>query len=140
VWGQDAYGVARTETFGTSAASNATGVSGSVNFASIAGVSMLLSFHSDTSSAASAYGVLVGRGNKIGLPVYLRSSNAIVDVGLYTSKMLSSSGANSTNNAFTVSTGPYWNNGIMVAAVSSASLFQVGYLNLGFRAAPSDVE
>lgn len=139
VWGQDALGQTRLETFGTSAASNASGVSGSVNFASVQTISMLLSFHSDTSSAASAYAVLIGRGNKIGLPVSIRSTNAVFDVGLYTLKKLTSSGANSTNNEYTVCTGDYWKNGVCAVA-SSASLFQVGYLNLGFRAVPSIVE
>lgn len=140
VYGRDMYGYTMSETYGTSAASNATGVSGTLNFAKVDTVSMLLSFHSDTSSAASAYAVLVGRGNKIGLPISIRSSDAVFDVALYTSKKLSYSGATSSDNAYTVCTGDYFRNGVIIAAVSSASLFQVGYLNLGFRAPMSPVE
>lgn len=140
VWGRDAFGYTRSESYaGTKAASNASGVSGTVNFASIATISMLLSFHSDTSSAASAYALVMGRGNKIGLPVDLVSSDAVFKVALYTSQKLTSSSDDSTNNAYTVCTGEYWKNGVVVAAVSSASLLQVGYLNLGFRAPYSPV-
>lgn len=140
VYGRDAFGVTRLETFGTGAASNASGLSGSVNFAYVDTVSMKLSFHSDTSSAASNYAVQIGRGNRIGLPVSLRSSNAILDVALYTSKKLTYAGATSSDNAYTVVTGDYWKNGVIVAAVSSASLLNIGYLNLGFRAVASPVD
>lgn len=140
VYGRDAYGVTRSEVFGTGAASTAAGSSGSVNFAHVDTVSMKLSIHSDTSSAASAYAVQIGRGNRIGMPVSLRSSNAIFDVALYTSKKLTYAGATSSDNAYTVVTGDYWRNGVIVAAVSSASLLNVGYLNLGFRALASPVE
>jgi hypothetical protein len=139
VFGRDVYGSTISESFGTSAASNASGVSGAINFAKVDTISMLLSFHSDTSSAASAYAVLVGRGNKIGLPVSIRSTDAVFFVALGTSVKSTYSGATSSDNAWTVSTGDYFRNGVCAVA-SSASHLQIGYLNLGFRAPMSPVE
>lgn len=143
VYGRDMYDVARSETFGTGIKSHATGLTGSINFAKVDTISMKLSFHSDTSTAASAFSVYIGLGSKLGLPVSIRSSNAVFAVRHYTSQMITFSHSDSTtNNQWTVSTGDYWNNGLFVSGgVSSASLLQVGYVNLGFRpGAPSPVE
>lgn len=139
VFGRDMYGYTISESFGTSAASNASGVSGAINFAKVDTISMLLSFHSDTSSAASAYAVIIGRGNKIGLPISIRSTDAVFFVALGTSVKSTYSSDTSTNNMWTVYTGDYYRGGV-AAVASSASHLQIGYLNLGFRAPMSPVE
>lgn len=135
IYGKDAYGSTRSETFNSLAASSSVGQSGSVNFAKIDTISMKLTFHVSTSSAASDYAVVVGRGNKLGLPVSLRSSDAVFDVHLGTLGYSTYSGATSSDNQYTVVTGDYWNNGVQISnGYSSASLAQIAYNNLGYRA------
>lgn len=136
IYGKDAFGNARTETFaGSSAILGTAGQTGSVNFASIDTVSMKLSFLSASSSAASAFAVVVGVGNKLGLPVELRSSNGVIDVRRGTVQLLSSAGASSTDNQYTVVTGDYYLNGVQVSAgYSSALLAQINYYAMGCAA------
>lgn len=132
VWGRDIFGSTRSETFNSLAASAAAGQSGSVNFLSIQTVSMKLSFLSATSSAASAFAVVVGVGQQVGLPVQMRSTNGVFAVHLGTAAQRTSSGASSSNNQWTVIPGDYWNGGIKLSnALNSGSLLQIGYYNMG---------
>jgi hypothetical protein len=139
VYGKDIFGQTRSETFNSLAASAAAGQNGSVNFASIDSISMSLSFLSATSSAASAFAVVVGVGQKLGLPVELISTDAVYDVHLGTAAQRTSAGASSTDNQYTAVTGPYWNGGISLSsAYASGTLLQLGYINLG-RSAPAPI-
>jgi hypothetical protein len=132
IYGKDHFGVTRSETWNSLAASSASGVYGAVNFQQVDTVSMKLVFLAATSSAASDFAVVVGVGPKIGLPVELRSSNGVIDVRRGTVRLLSSSGANSTNNQYTAVTGDYWQGGVQVSAGwSSALQAEVGYYAMG---------
>lgn len=139
IYGRDFMDVTRSEAFGTGIKSHASGLTGSINFAKIDTISMLLSFHSDTSSAASDFSVYVGQGGKIGLPVRINSTNAVYAVNLYTLQYSTYSSDTSSNNQWTVHTGDYWYNGVSIAAVSTASVLEIGYLALGHRAIFSPV-
>jgi hypothetical protein len=137
VYGKDVFGSTRSETFGSLAMTSAVGLSGSINFAHIDTVSMLLSFHSDTSSAASDVAVVVGVGPKLGLPVSLASSDAVfgVRLGATGAPLSTYSGATSTNNQWSVTTGAYFCNGVAVSGgFSSASLAVINYNVMGWRA------
>lgn len=136
VFGRDAYGSYRSETFNSLAATSSVGQSGSVNFAKVDTVSMLLSIHSDTSSAASAYAVYVGGGNKLGLPVALYSTNAVLQIHQGTTEQLVYSGSAhssaSSNNQWTVVTGDYWVGGVKLSnAHNSGSLLHIRYMANG---------
>jgi hypothetical protein len=123
IYGKDQFGSTRSETFaGSSAILGTAGQTGAINFASVDTVSMKLSFLSATSSAASAFGVYVGVGNKLGLPVELRSSNGVIDVRRGTVKLLTSAGASSTDNQYTAVTGDYWKNGVQASGGWSSAL------------------
>jgi len=135
VWGRDVFGSTRSETFGSLAATAAAGLNGSVNFDKVDTVSMKLSFLSGTSSAASAFAVVVGVGGKIGLPVNLLSSDGIYDVHLGTLRQSTFAGSDSSNNHYAVTTGDYYANGVQLTGVwASGSMVQIGYNNLGRRA------
>lgn len=142
VFGVDAFGSTRSESFGSSAGTNATGVNGSVNFARIDTISCKLSFLTGSSTAASNITVNVGVGPKIGLPVFIRSSGVsgangpmVVSAYIGTVRQATFSGTNSTNNAFSVVTGPYWNGGVSMGNVlNSASFLAIEYMKLGFLA------
>lgn len=135
VYGRDIYGSTRSETFNSLAASSSVGQTGSLNFAKVDTISMQLSFLAATSSAASDFAVNVGVGQKLGLPVHLRSSDAIFAVHLGTLQKSSYSGATSTNNQWSVSTGDYLVNGLRLSDVyASGSALHIGYFALGFRA------
>lgn len=137
LYGKDIFGSTRSESFGVTALNTVSDpVTGSVNFASLDSISFAgLVFHTASSSARSDVTAYVGVGNKIGLPVDLLSSDGVFFQALATVINRTSSGANSTNNQYTVVTGPYQYGGVIVSAVSSASLLQIGYVNLGFRGA-----
>lgn len=135
VWGLDLFGSTRSETFNSLAATVAAGQNGSINFRQVDTVSMKLSFLAATSSAASAFAVVVGIGQKIGLPVSLASTDAVFEVIQGTSRMSTYSGATSSNNQWTVVTGDYHVNGVsQSAALNSGSHMQIGYKNLGWMA------
>lgn len=139
VYGKDLFGKTRSESFGSLAISAAGGLNGSVNFASIDTVSMLLSFISASSSAASAFAAVVGVGPKLGLPVELISTDAVHAVHLGTAPYQTYSGATSTDNQWSVSSGPYHYNGVMLSGgFSSALLAQIDYNVLG-RSVPAPV-
>jgi len=140
-YGRDVLGSTRSETFGSLAISAAAGLLGAINFASIQSVSMLLSFLGASSSAASAFAVVVGVGPQIGLPIHVRSTNAIFGVHLGTAKQRTSAGASSSNNLYTAVTGDYYKGGLKLSnALNSGSLLQVGYMNAGhLPAAPTPV-
>ena len=132
VYGKDVFGSTRSETFNSLAASAAAGQSGSVNFLSIDTVSMKLSFLAATSSAASAFAVVVGVGPQVGLPVQMRDTSGVFAVHLGTAAQRTSSGASSSNNLYTVTPGDYWNGGVKLSnALNSGSLLQIGYMNAG---------
>lgn len=139
VYGKDIFGITRSETFNSLAISASAGQSGSVNFAQIDTVSMSLSFLAASSTAASDFAVVVGVGQKLGLPFQIRSTNAVYQVHIGTDQQNTFGGASSTDNQWTLVTGPYWNGGIQLSsAYNSASLLQIGYINLG-RSAPAPI-
>lgn len=132
IYGRDIYGKTISETFNSLAISGAAGQSGSVNFARIDTISQQLVFLTATSSAASAFAVVVGVGQKLGLPIEIRSTNAAYQVHLGTAQQLTYAGAASTDNAYTCVTGQYTVGGIQLSsAYSTNSLLQVCYNNLG---------
>jgi hypothetical protein len=135
VFGVDAFGSTRSETFGSLAASSSVGLTGSVNFARVDTVSALLSFLAGSSTNASSFTVFVGVGQKLGIPVFFRSTNAVVSAYLGTARQATSSGTASTANQYTAHTGPYWNGGVRLSsAYNSASFCAFEYMNLGFLA------
>lgn len=137
IYGRDLYGSTRSESFALTALNTvSSGLRGSVNFASLDSVSYTnVQLHTNSSSAGSAVSAYVGVGQKLGLPISLISTDAVFNVVLGTAEQRTSSGANSTNNQYTVVTGGYEVNGISLSsAYASGTLLQVGYANLGFRA------
>jgi hypothetical protein len=136
VYGKDVFGSTRSETFNSLAASAAAGQNGSVNFASIDTISMQLAFLAATSSAASAFAVVVGVGQQLGLPIKLRETDAVYDVYQGTARRSWWAATSlSSGNEWTVVTGDYWNGGIKMSAVyNSASLHQIHYLHRGMSA------
>ncbi len=132
IWGRDVFGNTRSETYNSLAISSAAGQDGVINFASIDTISMSLSFLAATSTAASAFAVHVGVGQKIGLPINIRSTNAVYALYLGTSKQRISYGASSTNNLFTVVTGDYYVNGISQSDVyASATPLRAEFFAMG---------
>lgn len=135
-YGRDVFGSTRSESFALTAMNtNSSPTTGSINFASLDSISFVsLKYHTASSSAASAVSFYAGVGQKLGLPVALQSSDAVYKVVLGTAEQRTSSGANSTNNLYTVVTGDYHVGGIKASnAYASNSLLQIGYNNLGFR-------
>ena len=132
IYGRDLYGSTRSETFNSLAATSSVGQTGSVNFAVIDTISMKLSFLPATASAASDFGVFVGAGLKLGLPVSIRETNAVFEVVQGTAHQWQYTGATSSNNEWTVVTGDYWNGGIKLSsALNSGSLHAIGYMGCG---------
>jgi hypothetical protein len=136
IYGKDVFGSTRSETFNSLAASSAAGQTGSVNFASIDTISMQLQFLTATSSAASAFAVVVGVGQKLGLPISIRETDAIYGIHQGTARRSWwSDSANSSANEWTAVKGDYWNGGVIMSAVyASGSLHQIHYLNRGMSA------
>lgn len=138
IYGKDVFGSTRSESFAiTGAAGSASAPTyGSVNFANIDSISVHgLVFHTASSSARSDVSFYVGVGQKVGLPVNLKSTNAVYQVVQGTSRMSTYSGATSTNNQYTVVTGNYHVNGVSLSAVhNSASNLRIDYKNLGWMA------
>lgn len=135
VYGRDVLGSTRSEAWALTALNTVTApIHGSINFASIASLSFKsVKFHTASSSARSDVSVYVGVGSKIGLPINLKSSDAIYRVHIGSLQLLTSSGASSSNNQYTVSTGDYFYNGVICSNLNVASVAQIGYLDLGFR-------
>lgn len=139
IYGKDIFGRTISETFNSLAISGAAGQSGSVNFAQIDTISQQLVFLSATSSAASAFAVIVGVGQKLGLPFEMRSTNPVFQVHIGTAQQSTYSGATSTDNQWTCHTGAYSIGGIRLSsAYSTNSLVQIGYNPLG-RSAPAPI-
>jgi hypothetical protein len=144
IYGRDMYNSTRSESFaGTDAISASGGSAGSINFARVDTVSVKLSFYSssDTDYTASAtdFTVSVGVGSKIGLPVSIASTDAIFGVRIgaddATTPLSTYSGATSTNNQWSASTGDYYINGFKVTnGFDSRSMVIVDYKMLGWRA------
>ena len=144
VYGRDQYNSTRSEAFaGTDIVSGSAGSSGSVNFARIDTVSLAFEFFSssdtDYTARATDYTVSVGIGPKIGLPVSLASSDAVYQVRLgvddNTTPLSTYSGATSSNNQWSITTGDYYLNGIAVSGgFDSRSMAIVDYKMLGWRA------
>ena len=125
IYGKDVFGSTRSETFNSLAISASAGQNGSVNFASVDTVSMQLQFLAATSSAASAFAVVVGVGQKIGLPVSIRETNAIHEAYQGTARFTDC----------TAVKGDYWNGGYSQSAVhGSGSMLRVDYLMRGSSA------
>jgi hypothetical protein len=136
VFGVDLFGSTRSETVGTNIGTATNGVQGTINFARVDTISAKLSFLAGSSTAASNVSISVGVGQKIGLPIHIRSTNAIYQVHQGTLIQSTFSGATSTNNQFTVVTGDYYLGGLSMSnAQNSASLLQINYNNLG-RSSP----
>lgn len=135
-YGRDVFGSTRSETFNSLAISHAAGQNGSVNFASIDSVSMQLQYLSATSSAASAFAVVVGVGQKLGLPISIRETDAIYGIHQGTSRNSWWAATSvSSNNEWTAVKGDYWNGGVSMSNVyASGSLHQIHYLNRGMSA------
>lgn len=147
VFGVDAFGSTRSEFFAaTGARSSSVGLTGSINFARVDTISQSLSFLAGSSTNASSFTVFVGVGQKLGLPVFIRSNGGssnlagsfgpmVVSAYLGTSRMSTQGGSGSTNNQFTLSTGPYWNGGFIASnAYNSGSFLALEYMQLGFLA------
>lgn len=144
IYGRDLYDSTRSESYAaTDLISGSAGVDGTINFAKVDTISLALEFFSssDTDYTASAtdFTVSVGVGPKVGLPVSLASSNAVYAVrkGVddATTPLSTYSGATSTNNEWSVTTGAYHLNGFNVTnGFDSRSMVIVDYNILGWRA------
>lgn len=138
VYGKDYWGSTRSEAFAVTALNAVSAaLAGSVNFASLDSISFAsVRLHSGSSSAGSAVSAYVGYGQKVGLPSDIVSTNAVHAVHIGSACFLTSSGASSSANQYTISTGPYWNNGVIVNGnLNAASVMRVGYAAIGQRLA-----
>lgn len=136
VVGKDYFGSTRSEAFPVTALNAVSAPRlGSVNFASLDAISFRsVGLHTGSSSAASAVSVYVGYGQKIGLPINLILTNGVHAVHVGSAQFLTSAGASSSQNNYTVCTGAPHVNGVIVNGnLNAASAFQVGYVNLGSR-------
>lgn len=140
--GRDVMGSSRSESFAITAMGSVSAPNaGSINFAKIDSISVTgLRFHTASSSARSDVSLIVGVGQKLGMPISFASTNAIFAVVQGTVQQLQYDGTASTassNNQWTAVTGDYHIGGLSLSAAhNSASMLQVGYKNLG-RQAPT---
>lgn len=137
-YGRDVFGSTRSEAFALTSLNQVTGtVLGSINFASLDSIYFTnVQFHTASSSARSDVSIYVGVGPKLGLPVLIRSSDAVYKAHIGTLQQLTSSGASSSNNQYAITTGEYHVNGIsFTSAHATNTPVQIGYNNLGFRGA-----
>ncbi len=135
LYGKDIKGSSASESYAISAFNSVSDpTQGTVNWASIQSISFHgVAFATDQSSAASAVSIYIGQAAKIGLPFNLLSSDGVLAVHIGSAGLSTWSGATSSDNGYTITTGDYRVNGI-AAAWNVASLAVVDYVNLGFRA------
>lgn len=144
IYGRDQYNSTRSEYFaGTDVISASGGSEGTINFARVDTISLHLLFYSssdtDYTASASDFTVSVGVGSKIGLPISLASSDAVFAVRIgaddATAPLSTYSGATSSNNQWSITTGDYHVNGINVTnGFDSRSMVIIDYKMLGWRA------
>lgn len=129
--GTDIRGSATSESIlAAQLASSSVPQQGSIMWASVGTISFSnISLHTSASSASNSVSFSVGVGNVIGLPQAIRSTNAFVNLFLGTSKMLTQSSASSTNNQYTVVTGPFGVAGVSISSTlgSGTALFGAYY-------------
>jgi hypothetical protein len=128
--GTDIRGSATTETINMAQlASSSLPQQGTVIWGSVGTVSFSnFSLHTSASTASNSVSFSVGVGNVVGMPQAVRSTNAVVNLFWGTSKMLTQSGASSTNNQYTVVTGPFGAAGISISTtLTTASLLNAYY-------------
>jgi hypothetical protein len=137
LYGKDIKGVTQSESFAATALNTVSSpTEGSVVFAQVDTISFSgFQFHTGSSSARSAVSVSVGVGARIGLPVSLKSSDAVVYAYIGTARQLTSAGTDSTNNQYTVYTGDYSVAAVKFSnALATGTPVQVLFNNLGFNA------
>lgn len=128
--GTDIRGSATSESIlAAQLASSSIPQQGSIMWGSVGTISFSnVSLHTSASSASNSVSFSVGVGNVVGMPQAIRSSNAVVNLFWGTSKMLTQSGASSTNNQYTMVTGAFGVAGISISTtLATASLVNAYY-------------